>query len=147
MKKNEEWRPKQKAWLDDLDPYGGAGDDAFGLAPLAVGWLTKHRPFATGTVSADFLAALDRFWEDDLFVHRTTRRPCPLCGELVTLEGLELGSAEIRVLGDDDIFAAPDLLMHYITVHAYCPPDSFIEAVLNHPADTPEHRAYIKTVG
>jgi|ERR1700723_3444268 hypothetical protein len=41
-----------------------------------------------------------------------------------------LGSAEIRVFADSGaIYAAPDLIYHYMTAHRYKPPDQFISAL------------------
>ncbi len=44
-----------------------------------------------------------------------------------------LGSAEIRVLGKELVFAAPNLVHHYVAVHHYRPPDVFVEAALSGP--------------
>jgi hypothetical protein len=41
------------------------------------------------------------------------------------------GSAEIRVPGKGNIvFAAPEMIAHYVIMHEYRPPEEFIEAVL-----------------
>jgi hypothetical protein len=41
-----------------------------------------------------------------------------------------LGSAEIRVFSESGaIYAAPDLIYHYMVVHRYKPPDQFISAL------------------
>ena len=51
-----------------------------------------------------------------------------------TGEQLELGYAEIRVLGErGKIYAAPNMLYHYVTVHHYKPPDEFVRALKNGP--------------
>lgn len=43
---------------------------------------------------------------------------------------LQLGSAEIRVFSESGaIYAAPDLIYHYLVVHRYKPPDQFIAAL------------------
>jgi len=43
---------------------------------------------------------------------------------------LYLGSAEIRIFGKrGKIYAAPNLLFHYITAHHYKPPDEFLSAL------------------
>jgi hypothetical protein len=40
-----------------------------------------------------------------------------------------LGSAEIRVQGaDGTLYAAPNLVIHYMTAHHYCPPEEFCRA-------------------
>ena len=45
-----------------------------------------------------------------------------------------LGSAEIRVFADGGaIYAAPDLIYHYMVVHRYKPPDQFISSLRNGP--------------
>ncbi len=44
---------------------------------------------------------------------------------------LALGSAEVRVTGDDGtVYAAPTLVAHYIAGHDYLPPAEFVEALL-----------------
>ncbi len=49
-------------------------------------------------------------------------------------EVLEVGAAEIRVFGQNEmIYAAPNLIYHYIEKHSYYPPQKFIQAVLNGP--------------
>lgn len=46
-----------------------------------------------------------------------------------------LGSAEIRVTGEHgEIYAAPDLIYHYVADHHYKAPDAFVCAVLLAPA-------------
>ena len=40
------------------------------------------------------------------------------------------GSAEIRVRGANRVYAAPELVYHYVVAHQYKPPREFIEAVL-----------------
>ncbi|MCA8912093.1 MAG: hypothetical protein KDB82_10330 [Planctomycetes bacterium] len=42
-----------------------------------------------------------------------------------------LGSAEIWVPADDStVFCAPNLIIHYVKEHRYCPPKQFIDAVM-----------------
>lgn len=40
-----------------------------------------------------------------------------------------LGSAEIDVVGDQQVLAAPDLIVHYVVDHSYQPPEQFVRAV------------------
>jgi hypothetical protein len=41
-----------------------------------------------------------------------------------------VGSAEIRVPGPSGVtFAAPDMIIHYVTDHGYRPPDEFLDAL------------------
>jgi hypothetical protein len=45
-----------------------------------------------------------------------------------------LGSAEVRVFGDSGaIYAAPDLIYHYMSVHRYRPPEQFVRAMTMGP--------------
>lgn len=140
--------------LQDLEPYLGCQADArLGLDPLAVGWLRRGQNFDTGPVPEDFPDALLEFCLDR---HTVCARPgtfaCPLCGERIEpidLDGetVHFGVAEIRVIGQDDIFASPTLVHHYVTAHDYRPPDVFIRAVLRGPAPgSPEHRALVRTL-
>jgi hypothetical protein len=41
-----------------------------------------------------------------------------------------LGNAEIRVPGANGVtYAAPNMLIHYVTEHGYRPPEEFLEAL------------------
>jgi hypothetical protein len=61
---------------------------------------------------------------------------CPFCSlypVTMTIDGEEisLGSAEIRLIGEGHlIFAAPDLVCHYMATHNYRPPDEFMAALV-----------------
>ena len=136
---------------EDLDQYHGCPDDnALGMTPLAVGWLRRDRPFESGTLSPQLVQRLRAFCHPDLQVCQVRgQRPCPLCGEQISVDvdGVmaPLGSGEIRVLGEDDIFAAPTLIFHYVTVHGYQPPRPFVDALRQGPpAGAPEHRALVR---
>ena len=51
-----------------------------------------------------------------------------------THERVELGWAEIRVFGDDGkVYAAPNMIYHYVTAHHYKPPDEFVRALRSCP--------------
>ncbi len=61
---------------------------------------------------------------------------CDLCDEKKPIivqrnqERLLLGSAEIRVFSNlGDIYAAPNLIYHYVLIHEYKLPDKFVEAL------------------
>jgi hypothetical protein len=44
-----------------------------------------------------------------------------------------LGAAEIRVTAKDaNVYAAPNLILHYVLKHRYKPPEEFIRAVCEH---------------
>jgi hypothetical protein len=51
-----------------------------------------------------------------------------------TKQRMNLGSAEIRVFGKrGKIYAAPNMLYHYVTAHQYKPPDEFLHALKESP--------------
>jgi hypothetical protein len=100
---------------------------------LNIGWLDLSHQFHRGCVPAGFLKRLASFCE--LAVAQTRGfHECEFCQAptLPLIEGgLKLGSAEIRVFADDGtIFAAPNLILHYVSAHDYCPPPAFIDAVM-----------------
>ncbi len=139
---------------EDLTPYTGAPDEEIlGLAPLAVGFLRRNAPFPTGQTPALFRARLlDYCLSEHTLQTSSMAEACGLgCGRVPAFtlneQTIQLGQAEIRVLGEDDIFAAPTLIYHYVTAHNYRPPEEFIQAVLKGPAPgSPEHRALLRTL-
>ena len=142
---------RSKRFFEDLDEYHGCHDEEmFGLVPLGVGFLHRKQRFATGKVPSKFMLKLATYLLAPVCV-RGKAMPCPLCGERVTTEidgeELVLGSAEIRVLGDENIYAAPDLILHFITEHNYRPPQEFIDVVRKGVGvNSAEHRALIKAL-
>jgi hypothetical protein len=122
-------------WYADLSPYEYL-EDHQGPAALNVGWLDADHDFRRGAVSEPFLGALFEICKRP--VNRTRGwHWCELCNAeapIVAIRGhttIHLGSAEIRVPGAGPIlYAAPDLIYHYITEHGYHPPAEFIEAVM-----------------
>lgn len=104
---------------------------------IRVGWLAEDQPFTKGKVHPEFLAKLEI-----LYRHRVSKTrgwhscqfcPVPLYGLPIEFEGKThwLGDAEIHVVtSDGHVFAAPDLIYHYIVTHEYLPPVRFIEAVM-----------------
>lgn len=121
-------------YLADLAQHPDARD---GKA-LSVGWLDATHPFPTAEPSAELLESLWRYCS--LSVARTRGlQPCVFCStDFVVEEGegvrLLLGSAEIRVIGPTgELFAAPDLIYHYVLKHHYRPPDEFLRALSDGP--------------
>ncbi|GAA3305101.1 DUF7919 family protein [Streptomyces cinereospinus] len=103
---------------------------------LNVGWLARGRPFRTGIVNervVEALAILSAAYDNHMRgVHFcefcTSARPVVLGGPALDTE-VWLGSAEIRVRGTDGTaYAAPNLVIHYIAQHRYCPPEQFCRA-------------------
>jgi hypothetical protein len=108
-----------------------------GYLTLSVGWLAAKQSYIQGEVS---IAFVDRLWVFccNALLHTMGYHKCPFCHSstfgILAQHGQEerrLGSAEIRVLGRNNvIYAAPDLVYHYVVDHCYCPPDEFVQAVL-----------------
>jgi hypothetical protein len=118
------------AYFEDLTPYSycrrlPAPDT------LNVGWLSADHDFRKGPTSAEFQKNLTEFCSISVWQTRGCHG-CEFCGARVpVIDGLSLGSAEIRVFGETCTFACPNLILHYVTAHAYQPPDEFIDAVLS----------------
>ncbi len=137
----------------DLDTYTGCDcDQAIGLDPLAVGFLSRKTKFETGKVPAQFLDKLLAYCHPQKTVCQTMgTRKSPFSNEHVVVqfdgEDHKLGAAEIRIIGPEDIYAAPDLIYHYVRDHNYLPPAEFVDAVMKGPSpDSAEFRALINTL-
>jgi hypothetical protein len=100
--------------------------------------------FSTGECNRDFVARLNDQCRDGVNRTRGLYR-CSLCSasafggawppesnRVVSPAGdYVVGGAEIRVTGaDDTVYAAPDMIIHYVERHQYKPPEQFIAAVL-----------------
>jgi len=122
-----------------------------------VGWLGKDEPYDVGAVPAQTMARLT-----DLIATQKTNlmrgfHLCELCVQTgpffievgdrriyriephvidVGNECIQLGSAEVWVpSGNTVVYAAPNLIHHYITTHNYRPPQEFLDAIDAFPRD------------
>lgn len=107
-----------------------------------VGWLDREYAFRSGPVPAGLVGRLLKLCRQPAKQHRGFH-VCPFCDlgadhgipnqaayERVKEAGA-LGSAELRVVGQDDrVYAAPTLIAHYVSVHGYQPPPEFVSAVM-----------------
>jgi hypothetical protein len=106
-----------------------------------VGWLSAEHPYSTGAVPGELVAKLARLCRNGVQRTRGLHR-CQFCAKPDGLsrtlptcarddEGeFIVGGAEIRVAGPAGItFAAPDMIIHYVTDHGYRPPDEFLDAL------------------
>lgn len=134
-------------YIPDLSPY------QFLKQPrcVAVGWLDGAHPFEQGEVSQAFV---ERLWA---FCKRRVngllgKHGCDFCPpskihhpDTFGEDWMHLGTAEIRVFGNDTIvYAAPNLIYHYVVKHQYRPPEEFIQAVLTCPLpDTPAYETLV----
>ena len=140
-------------YFPDLSPYTLTKKN---YGELNVGWLGEGHPFPQGNSPPAFVERLKQFCAFHVHLVRCIC-PCFLCEPWgfvaqdtserekifkevhrveVNGELIHLGSAEIRVLGKErKIYAAPDLIYHYVAAHKYLPPQEFIDAVMTCPPD------------
>ena len=135
------------AHFPDLSPYSYR-PPAVRPGTQNIGWIERTHPFDQGPVSETFLKKLWQYCRVPVVQTRGLHF-CDLCDmpqgnvPVMDFDGqtLEFGSAEIRVVGANGvIYAAPNLIFHYVRDHAYKPPQEFIDAVLTGPA--PDSAAY-----
>ena len=107
--------------------------DYFGVdceALLAVGWLSSGTRYETGDSDQAFFDKLVELahapWEPAVFMGP---HACELCQFQP-----EYGIANIFVPYQDNIYVAPELIVHYIAAHRYKPPQVFVDAVMDCPA-------------
>jgi hypothetical protein len=148
------------AYYADLSPYKYTDTlvTVDSLPVLNVGRLAASNPFPVGDVSNEFKEKLFIHCQDQFLVNLMHGwhccQPCNLPDEewlapyFHAREGeryMNMGNGEVRVIGRKVIYAAPALVYHYVTIHRYCPPDGFIEAVLTGPQpDSDEHYSLIE---
>ena len=113
----------------------------------AVGWLSAGQPFAQGDVPPEFLDRLREFvrlwWpstEAMGWCLTLGKHCCEFCHDFYA--GGNLG-----VPDGSTLFAAPEMIAHYVEKHQYRPPAEFIAAVLKSPLPgTEEYRAAVENV-
>lgn len=134
------------AYYRDLSLYRYLSSDD-SPTTLNVGWLDKGHVYPQAEVHDDFVERLWRFCCKPVLSMRGLHECdfCPIADKYVVeqydTEERKLGSAQIRVFGQNDIiYAAPDMIYHYVVRHQYCPPTEFIQAVLEGPL--PDTLAY-----
>ncbi|TMC97397.1 MAG: hypothetical protein E6J05_12115 [Chloroflexi bacterium] len=135
------------SWFADLTPY--TYHEHVGGEPepntLNIGWLDTGMEFSTGECDRDFVARLRDLCRDGVNRTRGLYR-CNLCStsafggiwppesNRVASPGGDfvVGGAEIRVTGaDGTVYAAPDMIIHYVERHQYKPPEQFVAAVID----------------
>lgn len=124
-------------YYPDLSPYEYYQAES---STVNIGWLDAVHKYPQGAVPDEFIERLWAFCCSP--VHQSKGfHACELCRKpvfgLTVHRGnntIQLGSAEIRVFGKDGtVYAAPDLIYHYVIEHHYRPPDQFIQAVMESP--------------
>lgn len=124
------------AYFEDLSPYTYFAEADSGL--VNVGWLAKEYQFPKGALQPAFTAKLQT-----LPVCMRTRgwHTCPFCtyAEAHGYGRSASSSCEVRVRHLGVLYAAPELIKHYVSVHAYRPPSVFVLAVLDGQPIQGEH--------
>jgi hypothetical protein len=112
-------------FFEDLTPYTYFHPEDEPPGTVNIGWLDREHPFRTGRTSAGFRTKLEGLCRRRV---KQTRGflPCYFCKG----SNRPHGSAEMRVAGVGKVYAAPELVHHYVVAHGYKPPDEFIAAVL-----------------
>ena len=114
------------AYFADLTPYAYFPASRFIVQhdALNVGWLDSVHPFDMAIMSTAFRDRL----------RLLVSQPVNLCrGSHGCWCGKAQGNGEIRVTdAAGQVYAAPVLVLHYVTAHDYLPPEGFIDAVMRH---------------
>jgi hypothetical protein len=105
---------------------------------LNVGWIDKEHSFPKGDVPKKFLSNLLHECVNNMVNLTRGFHHSPFLGSnkigypvRIGLKKYRLGSGEIRVPGKNGIvYAAPNLIYHYVKDCHYQPPQEFIDAVL-----------------
>ena len=119
-------------WIDDLSPYGASA------RVVAIGWLENGHDYPLGAVSLDVFTKLEALlvdpWQPAFAVGS---HPCDLCA----YSPEKRGTKNVFVPGAERVYVAPELILHYMNVHGYRPPDEFCRAVAAcPPMRSPEYR-------
>ncbi|MFV8754641.1 hypothetical protein ACNOYE_29190 [Nannocystaceae bacterium ST9] len=112
-----------------------------GHTAFYVGWLGGKEPFATGVTPSQLVEKLSEF--DDMSIYMRGLAPCPRCDEVIFVnrgEKIPLGQSHILIPWHDHWYFAPDLIIHHIQAHGYCPPDAFVQAALATSVNSIEYK-------
>lgn len=125
-------------YFEDLSPYGYGPTLQDEIPVRNVGWLSREQEFPRQPPSE---TVLDALWAhcSELVEEYRGIHACEFCNDppyTYVRDSVRflLGSAEIRVSGPaGDVFAAPNLIYHYVFAHHYAPPAVFLEALEKGP--------------
>jgi hypothetical protein len=149
------------AYFKDLSVYTYDGNERPWPLENNVGWLGPDHSFPTAKPDESLLDLVWKFCK--VRVNRLRGiYPCHLCfvdrSQLPPFEShfferngekLMLGSAEVRTFSNRGaIFAAPNLIYHYISVHHYQPPEEFVDSLTEGPCPPdPEYFTRLDKLG
>lgn len=131
----------------------------------AVGWLAVGHDFPRGAVTREFGERLAQFasrWFESVGALRwgifMGGHACELCagfyvdGDLdragrPRLSGRFCSSGNFGVPSGLVLFVCPQMISHYVSAHAYCPPPAFVDAVMRAPLPgTAEYNALVSSL-
>ena len=108
----------------------------------AIGWLAAGHPFPIGQAPSELIDRVRLFVERSgesvgALALRVSQgfHTCELCGRFTSHSDFGVPSRSV-------LYVCPAMLEHYVTVHAYLPPSSFVEALMASPL--PGTREYLK---
>lgn len=120
--------------------YFDRGDSSQWLCRLmAIGWLEKGHEFTKGAVERRVLEKLQFLFRDftgafpsviSRGLHTCSLCPAPSAG-FGSLPGSNLN---LFIPTRGFVYVAPGRIDHYIEVHGYAPPESFLQAVMDCPS-------------
>ena len=107
----------------------------------AIGWLHPNHPYTQGDVPAELLIRLKTFVQQS---HISSEElgfgsfggfhTCEFCRNSHLIQNFGVPSGQL-------LYVAPEMIVHYIEHHGYCPPDEFIAALMKSPLpDSDEYR-------
>ena len=106
--------------LSTCDYIPGAAEVA-----IAVGWLEGGFDFPTGPTPEDDYSRLKELSRGSFMpIVSAGAHQCTVC----QFDGPG-GHGYLLIPGDGHLYAAPKLIVHYIAVHSYRPPEEFLVAV------------------
>jgi hypothetical protein len=112
----------------------------------AVGWLSSVHPYIQGGAPAGLVEKLrslctaDRAAEVLGWPAAAGSHLCEICGSFRS-------SGNCGIPGEQVLYVVPEMIVHYVEVHEYLPPEEFVQAVLASPAgDSGEYVEAVRRV-
>ena len=122
----------------DLTPYEYSAKRSI-VHVYNIGWIEDAGQCRIGLTDPQVSFILEYYYTDLIANLTRGHHGCALCGSreprlVYEDRRIILGAAELWIPSEQGkIFAAPDLVIHYLRDHSYAPPDEFIVAVLRLP--------------
>jgi hypothetical protein len=146
------FRDPRVSTFEDLSDYTYclAGATSKARPAKNIGWLGPSSEFEVSPPNPHLTRVL---WDHCLVSINPARgiHACHLCKPMSRSDAerdgtwIVLGAAEIRVFSrTGTVYAAPNLIYHYVSVHGYAPPEEFVHAAFNGIA--PASDEYVKSL-